>query len=71
LALQQFGSYLGHTGRAANVIAKAALDRCCRKSPPHPADTQQSNHRSRLVESSLRFWLCRAAKSPVATTASA
>jgi hypothetical protein len=26
LALQQVGSYLGYTGRAANVIAKAALD---------------------------------------------
>jgi hypothetical protein len=26
LALQQVGSYLGYTGRAPNVIAKAAFD---------------------------------------------
>src|SRR5215467_11570993 len=31
------------------------LGRCCRKSPRHPADTQQSNHRTQLFESNLRF----------------
>jgi hypothetical protein len=31
-ALQQVGIYLGYTGRDANVVAKAALDRCCQKS---------------------------------------
>jgi len=30
-AVQQVVGYLGYTGRTANVIAKAALDRCCRK----------------------------------------
>ena len=33
----------------------AEVGRCCRKSPRHPADTQQSNHRSPLSESNLRF----------------
>src|SRR5215831_12048759 len=33
----------------------SVIDRYCRQSPRHPADTQQSNHRSRLFESNLRF----------------
>jgi len=30
-AVQQVGSYLTYTGRDANVVVKAARDRCCRK----------------------------------------
>jgi hypothetical protein len=50
-AVKQVVGYLGYSGRDADVVVTAALDLYCRKSPWHPADTQQSNHRSRLIDS--------------------
>src|SRR6266481_2203699 len=35
--------------RAGKVRATEAVGRCCRKSPRRPTGTQQSNHRSRLL----------------------